>query len=212
MSQSVLDGSTRILQRIPLAAKLYVWLPAVIVFLLVFQRPAAADTIYTYIGDDFSIFGQPVNTGGIPNPFSTEDHLFVSFTIAGPPLVCITSCSIAATDLCIGVQFPNGPSHGCGFNVLGSLQTDSSGKIVAWSFFGCNVPPSDSGCEDELIGTTSGFGKGNGDFVEVGNFFAMGSAGTWFRNVQSPVPEPTTLATLASGLVLLAGVARRRWK
>jgi len=130
----------------------------------------------------------------------------VSFTIAGPPLVCLTSCSIAATDLCVGVQ------HGCGFNVLGSLQTDSSGKIVAWDFFGCNVPLSDSGCEDEFIETSFGFGN-NGDVIEVGNFTAGSTfPGTWFRNVPSPVPEPTTLATLASGLVLLAGVARGRWK
>jgi hypothetical protein len=125
MSQSVLGGSTRIPQRIPLAAKLYVWLPAVILLLLVFPRPAAADTIYTYIGDDFNFFEQPQ---GFPNDFTTAQHFFVSFTIAGPPLVCLTSCSISVTDLCVGIQSSHGTN--CAFAAVGSVQTDSSGKII----------------------------------------------------------------------------------
>src|SRR5438477_4722987 len=169
MSQSLLTRSARISKKINFRAKLFVSVPAVIFLLVAFQRPASADTIYTYIGDDFNFFQQPENAG-VPNPFTSEDHLFVSFTIAGPPLVCLTSCSISATDLCLGVQGPNG-AHGCGFNIIGSLQTDSSGRIVAWDFSGCNVPPGDFGCEDESIFTGFTFGTGT-EFIEVGNFIA----------------------------------------
>jgi hypothetical protein len=100
----------------------------------------------------------------------------VLFTIAGPPLVCLTSCSISATDLCVACQVPRDPFDG--------------------------------ECEDQLIGTGTG-----GDGGIFGEFIGGSTApGAWFRNVPNPVPEPTTFATFASGLALLAGVVRRRWK
>lgn len=186
-------------------AKSHIWLAALVCLLLALSRPASADTLYIYIGDNFNDFQGPP---GEPNDFTSTDHLFVSFTIAGPPLICLTACTISATDLCIGVQNQQG-AHGCGDLAMGSLQTDSSGKIVAWDFTACFFAR-DGGCEDELIFTNGGGGS-FADGAEFGEFIAgTHFPGAWFLNVPSPVPEPTTLLTCASGLVFLAGAVRRK--
>lgn len=186
--------------------KSHIWFAVLVCLVLVLQRPASADTLYTYIGDDFSIFEFPV--GFTTGPFTSTDHLFVSFTIAGPPLVCLTACSISATDLCVGIQNQHA-TPGCADLAKGMVQTDSSGKIIGWQFEAC-LFARDGECEDERISTLGG-SFGSGDQAIQGEFFAQtDSQGSWTRNVPSPVPEPTTLLTCASGLVCVVGAVRRR--
>jgi len=186
-------------------AKSHIWLAALVCLLVALQRPASADTLYTYIGDDFNQFQAPA---GEPNAFTSTDHLFVSFTISGPPLICLTGCAISATDLCVGIQNQHGNPF-CADLAQGMVQTDSSGKIISWDFSAC-LFPRDGECEDERIFTNGGGGS-FGDGAELGESLAgTNFPGAWFLNVPSPVPEPTTLLTCASGLVFLAGAVRRR--
>jgi hypothetical protein len=202
MPQSLPGGSTPISQRIPLTAKQYIWLPALILLLLVFQRSAAADTLYTYTGNDFTSFDAPA---GYPTNLSTSEHVFVSFTITGPPLVCLTLCSISPNDLSLSVEGPGVAIFSADIQ-LAMVQTDSSGAIVAWEFGGCIDL-----CEDRHISTANVPG-GIGDGAIYGNAIVsnFNDPGVWTMTTISPVPEPTTFATFASGLALLAGVIRRR--
>lgn len=196
-------------RKIPLAAKLHVWLPAVLL-LFVFQSSALADTIYTYTGNDFTFLEQPE---GYPNAFTTSDYVSITLTISGPPIVCLTLCSIPSSDISMSVMGPEGFEGliAAGSVPTGMVQTDSSGAIVAWTFHACMfVSGTFPDCEDRSIDSTD-VGSFVNDFAELGNGTAgnSGESGVW--TMTEVVPEPNTLLTFASGVALLAGVARRRW-
>ena len=91
-----------------------------------------------------------------------------------------------------------------GHSFSGSIQTDSSGNIVAWNFDGCLTEIVD--CEDRHVGTSSL----NGDVALLGNAFGFGPIGAWTITTITTIPEPSTLATFISGTLLLVGLVRRR--
>src|SRR5437868_13369833 len=114
--------------RSSLSLKLHFAVPLFLVF-LIFARPAAADTLYTYIGGNFDNIQQPVGD----DQWTTSDHVVVTFTVSGPPLICLTSCSITAEGLSIRIQ-SMGVLVLSGHSFRGSNQTASSGNTVAWIF------------------------------------------------------------------------------
>jgi hypothetical protein len=177
-----------------LSVKLYFTLP-LFLLLLLSARPAAADTLYTYIGGNFTFIDQPAQE----DLFTTSNHVLLTFTVPGSPLICLTFCSITAEDLSIGIQ---GLLDGS--QPFGMIQTDSSGNILAWDFGGCLLDFPD--CEDRHVSTSNVFG----DSAILGNALAAGPAGAWTITTITTVPEPSTLATAICGMLLLVGVVWRR--
>ena len=170
------------------AARLRFLLPVVLLILFARQR-AAADTLYSYSGSDFTLISSGDN-------LTTSDHVVISFTVPGSPLVCLTLCTVTPSTFNMGID---------GFFSIFSppnsstiqIQTNSSGTIVAWGIFGLTT--------DDSIGSFTG-----GDDAVIGNGVAFSSApGTW---TITTVPEPATFATFGSGILALAGAFHRRRK
>jgi hypothetical protein len=177
--------------------------------------PALADTTYTYTGNDFF-------SDGILGPYTTSDSVTGSFTVASPlpdndPFPDVKFLSFSFTD---GVQtITNSNAY---FPEI-RIATDSSGNITSWlihlisidnindfiqteafvdQFHNINV---DDEGEDPIPSTLDPPGSG----------YNSGDPGTWTSNIatQPPslIPEPSTLTMLGTGMLGLAGLARRRF-
>lgn len=184
-------------------------LPAALLLLLIFEQPAIADTIYTYTGNPF--------TSAAPNPYglSTLDYITASFTWEGSSLICPTSCQIPlsivsmtlvrpdASDVPVLLIVPGWPGAG-----LAEVQTDASGAITDWAFYGCLI----FGCEDKRVHTDNRAGVPVMDWATWNNWYAFNQndPGVWTMT-PAPVPEPTTFLTFGSGLAFLGGLIRKKW-
>ncbi len=167
---------------------------------------ALADTTYTYTGQDFTDVS---NVFFNPTPYTTSNFIEGSFTVSAPlaaDLVAetLTVKSFSFTD---GHQTISSPTDSDVF----TISTDSSGSIVVWDVLlqapigfmrtiG-TVPNSTSPTvapptNDEATDGVDGSGTN------------VGAPGTWTET--SPVPEPSTLALLASGALTLIAPIRRR--
>lgn len=158
--------------------------------------PMMADTIYTYTGEAYT------NAGA---PYTTSDFITGSFTSAtvgdSETLATVTPVSFSFTD---GVQtFDQGNSIVASF----SITTDGGGAVTGWSILlntgdGLLSSESVSGgtVADEVSDSTLSANAGN-----------TGDPGTWVSELASPVPEPSALTFMGTGLVGVAGMARRRF-
>jgi hypothetical protein len=164
---------------------------------------AKADTVYNYVGNDF--------TGGLGTLYTTADSVDISITLSAPlpftsSLQAYTPTAFSFTD---GVQTITNMTPGIGITdfffatsggvidewIVAAKETGDVDLIESCGFANCSPATFDSG--QTVIGE---FGVNTAD------------PGTWTATTStSPVPEPSCLTLLGTGILGLAGAGRRKF-
>jgi hypothetical protein len=155
---------------------------------------AHADTTYTYSGNPFD---------SVAGLYTTSDSIQGSFTVASPFLLnssnVFTPSSFSFTD---GLQTLTSLDSTGDF----SVDVDNTGDFIGWNI-SVGSPNDSISTFDTNFPTFDAF---DGAVLDLGVNSGENShaPGTW--TVANPVPEPSTLALLASGALGLLTPIRRR--
>jgi hypothetical protein len=161
--------------------------------LLLMTLPMLADTTYTYTGNAFT-----AGSGAITGFFTVAAPLgnnlsFVTFTPAS------FSFSDGSVTLASGDPLITS-------DVFTAFSTAANGNITSWAI---QIGTSDNNVFLRTIANIPGnpvFDEGLPGGVN-GN-----DPGTWSSSVASPVPEPSALILLGTGVLAVVGAARRRFE
>jgi len=201
-----------------LRSPLAVYAALILAVILIALTPTNANAIpevYTYTGDFFNTFSNP----SPPDPnYSTLDNVTGTFTVPSAFPASMPSLSINPTSF----SFSDGRTTLTNLSPLltstmFTISTDTNADILLWSIFietGAqafvgsqafriatrNTSPFDEGRISEVVQT----GIGGFSNTDIGSL--TGRPGTW---TSAPIPEPSTMLLLASGL---AGLGFFRWR
>jgi hypothetical protein len=147
-------------------------------------------TTYTYTGNDFTI---------ATAPFTTSDSVTGSFTAATLDANLVN----ASNNLDVySWNFTDGPDIFTGsYSVIGNVSTDASGAIEEWYVLLGKISRPFCVIEGSSAGDQCESGSGLGEVLH--------ESGSWTM-VTYQTPEPSALALFGTGILGLAGMARRR--
>jgi hypothetical protein len=163
--------------------------------LLILPLPAIADTVYTYTGNSFTLIDGP--------SYSTSGKISGSLDLATP----LESNLYVDPVTPVSFSFSDGSDLFSDVNSTAffGFSTDASGKIIGW-----DIAIYDSA----LVIFTENVGQYVFDsaynITTGSDAFNFNEPGLWVVSNTSPVPEPSSFALLATGVLGAAGILRRR--
>ena len=189
--------------------------------------PANALVKYKYLGNPFD---PALSLDETPPPGSYDDTMFVNgvFAVAAPivPLLPLTDISAAV----LKYSFRDGRQTLTEANsdILSFLiSTDSGGVPVSWSIFLFADFPTQSVGEEQRLISTNNLPDPNPFLAFVTDFGSIGTCNSVAFSICDPftvtadiganefdpgtwaIPEPSSLALIAVGIIMLGGLTRR---
>lgn len=181
-----------------------------IVLCAISPRPARATTIYTYTGNGLS--SVICGTCGVSGSNFVSGTVSFATALAAGLVDANVAALVTSYSFTDGVQAADNTTTNLNFFV----STNASRQITAWDFEAWSFT---TGVAE--IQTTNGIftcrpngcSSGNGDSVSLANITVVAQnsrPGTWGGPVTtSPVPEPSSLLLLGTGVLTLVGFRRR---
>ena len=174
---------------------------------------AGANTLYTYIGNPFTVF---VNTPGVPNPYTSSDFIEVMLTTVSP-LVNTSATSPVDPSQIVSFQMTDG-GNGPTIDPLGpgigiGIGTDALGAITGWDIVSTSPGAVTTTFGTSNLGPTGVVGdvaaRTDVTGAEVAGGAVRNNAGTWSIATVS-VPEPGTWLLAMAGFLALAVLRQKQ--
>ena len=164
-----------------------------LLILLVFSVSAIADVTYSYTGNPFTT---------TTSPYSSANFVTVSFTTASPLGANLSDFVFIPIQFTISDQLSILNNASALQSTHFQVSTDANGFFTNWFFWAFDGHDYIESIHIPLI-TWDYASHGSAEFT--GN--VQDAPGQWSTD---PVPEPSGLLLLGSGMATLAGVVRRR--